>query len=132
MILLDTHVLVWRNSGDSRLGAGASHLIDEALQAGQAAVSVVTFWEVGWLVVRGRLGFDLDASVWRTELLEGGLVELPLTGDHAVRAAGLPDLHGDPVDRFIVATALDGHSLITADRRILGWPGSLDRIPASD
>lgn len=132
MILLDTHVLLWRNVGDRRLGASASRLIDEVLQAGEAAVSVVTFWEVAWLVARRRLGFDLNTRTWHAELLEAGLVELPLTSEAAMRAAELPGLSGDPVDRLIVSTALNGHRLMTADRRILDWPGQLDRIPASE
>lgn len=131
MILLDTHVVIWRNTGDPRLGPDSRRRISEALTAGQLAVSAVTFWELGWLLARRRLDLDIDAGTWRAELLAAGLVELPLTGEVAVRAAALPDLHRDPVDRFIVATALDGHSLITADRRILNWPGPLDRVPAS-
>ena len=132
MILLDTHVLIWARSGDTRLGRNARRTMREALGAGELAVSLITFWEVGWLAARRRLGFDVDVGVWRAELLAGGLVELPLTGEIAIRAAGLPGLQGDPVDRLIISTALDGHSLMTADRRILDWPGRLDRIPASE
>lgn len=62
--------------------------------------------------------------------LADGLVEIPLTGEMAVRAAKLPNLHPDPADRFIVAAALDGHRLLTADRLILDWPGDLERIRA--
>jgi len=35
-------------------------------------------------------------------------------------------------DRIIVATALDGHRLATADRRIMEWPGPLNRLRATD
>lgn len=131
MILLDTHVLLWARSGDAKLGTDSRRRMHEALESGELAVSVVTFWEVGWLIARGRLGLDRTTGVWRAELLAEGLVELPVTGEIAVRAAALPDFHRDPADRFIVASALDGHSLITADRRILDWPGQLDRFPAS-
>ena len=34
-------------------------------------------------------------------------------------------MQDDPVDRLIVATALEGHRLVTADRRVLDWPGNL-------
>ena len=44
----------------------------------------------------------------------------------------LQDIHGDPADRLIVATALEGHRLVTADRGILAWPGRLSRLPATD
>lgn len=42
------------------------------------------------------------------------------------------DFHADPADRLIVSTALDGHRLVTADQRILDWPGPLSRLRADD
>ncbi len=41
-------------------------------------------------------------------------------------------MHGDPADRLIVATALGGHQLLTADQRILNWPGPLSRLDARE
>ena len=43
----------------------------------------------------------------------------------------LVDFHRDPADRIIVATALQGHQLVTEDRRILAWPGPLNRLRAT-
>ena len=130
MILMDTNALIWFRLGDPKLGPTARREAENALRAGQLAVSVVSFWEVGWLLARRRLDLNLDIARWRAELLADGLVELPLTGEMAVRAAKLPNLHSDPIDRFIVATALDGHRLLTADGPILAWPGDLERIRA--
>jgi PIN domain nuclease of toxin-antitoxin system len=46
-------------------------------------------------------------------------------------AGAIDDLHGDPADRIIVATAvLADVPLLTSDERILGWPGPLERIDA--
>ena len=56
----------------------------------------------------------------------------PVNGLIAARAGLLPNLHGDPADRLIVATALEGHQLITADERMLAWPGNLDRVRATE
>ena len=72
----------------------------------------------------------MDADAWRRENLEQGVVEIPVDGAIAVRAGLLPDLHGDPADRIIIATALEGHRLVTGDRRILDWPGNLSRLDA--
>lgn len=127
---MDTNALIWFRLGDPKLGPTARREAENALRAGQLAVSVVSFWEVGWLLARRRLDLNLDIARWRAELLADGLVELPLTGEMAVRAAKLPNLHSDPIDRFIVATALDGHRLLTADGPILAWPGDLERIRA--
>ncbi len=73
---------------------------------------------------------NLTARQWRERLLAEGLREIPVDNIIAVRAGELPDMHGDPADRIIVATALDGHRLITSDNEILDWPHELDRFDA--
>ncbi len=130
MILLDTHVLVWLLFDEHRLGEQTRQLIEHSWATSQAAASAITFWEVAMLHDKGRLVLLTDIGSWRMSLLEEGLVEIPVTGDIAIRAAGLTDLHPDPADRFIVASALDGHQLITADQRILAWSGHLSRLDA--
>jgi PIN domain nuclease of toxin-antitoxin system len=48
-----------------------------------------------------------------------------------MRASDLLTLSGDPLDRIIVATALVEQAiLLTADRRILNWPGQVQRLDA--
>ena len=79
---------------------------------------------------KGRIDLGSDMRAWRTRLLKDGLVEIPVDGDIAIRANGLTDFHADPADRLIVATALGGHTLVTADERILSWSGRLDRLDA--
>ena len=130
MKLLDTHVLLWRERGDRRLGLRTREEIDLALAEGDAAVSVISFWEVAMRVQKGQLGFFLDPYAWRLDLMAQGLIEIPPDGNMTVRAGLLPDMHGDPCDRLIVATALEGHELVTADARILAWPGPLRRSDA--
>lgn len=65
-------------------------------------------------------------------MLDQGVVEIMVDGEIAVRAGLLPDVHGDPADRIIIATALEGHQLVTADQRILDWPGSMSRLDARE
>ena len=132
MILLDTHVLVWQEQGDRRLGRRTRQLIDRALEGGEAAVSAISFWEIGMRVQKGDLDFALDLDAWRRDLIRQGLVEIPVDGHIAARAGLLPGMHGDPADRLIVATALENHQLVTADQRILAWPGQLSRSDATD
>ncbi len=132
MILLDTHVIAWFRSGDRRLGTRALSEITGALEGYYAAVSAISFWEIGMRLQKGQIniGFPLDA--WRTSLQETGFIEIPVDGGIAARAGLLTDLHGDPADRLIVATALEGHRLVTADRRIMDWPGPLNRLDAGE
>lgn len=130
MKLLDTHVLLWRERGDRRLGTQTREEIDVALRQGNAAVSVISFWEVAMRVQKNQLDFFLEPYGWRLDLMNQGLTEIPLDGSITVRAGLLTNMHGDPCDRLIVATALEGHELITADERILAWPGPLSRLDA--
>ena len=46
----------------------------------------------------------------------------PLTAEISLTSCRLPDFHGDPADRIIVATAITlGIPLITADEKIIRW-----------
>jgi PIN domain nuclease of toxin-antitoxin system len=74
--------------------------------------------------------FPSDILLWRLEQLTQGWIEIPVTGEIAIRAGLLADIHGDPADRIIVATAMEGHRLITSDQRILAWPGQVSCLDA--
>jgi PIN domain nuclease of toxin-antitoxin system len=56
LILLDTHSLIWLDQADPAFGRIARSTADQALQSGRLAVSVMSFWEVAMLLIRGRLG----------------------------------------------------------------------------
>ena len=131
MTIADTHALVWLWTGDDRLGPCSRQAIDGALQDGELAVSAMTFWEVAMLRAKGRLDFPEDVRAWRRELLGQGLIEIPVDGEIGIRANELPDFHADPADRIIVATAMNGHELVTADCRILDWSGGLRCVDAA-
>ena len=132
MILLDTHVLLWQERGDRRLGNQTRDLVHRALEERAVAVSAITFWEVAMRIQKGQLELDFDLYDWRDDLLEHGLVEIPINGVIAAPAGRLADIHGDPADRLVVATALAGHRLVTSDERILAWGGNLDRMDARE
>lgn len=122
MILLDTHVLVRYLAGDIRLGKRAVASIDRALHGDELFVSAITFWELAMLVGKGRLELETSVSVFRTFATRQGIQEEPIDGVVGIEAAELPDSHGDPADRILVATALlRGLTLVTADEVLLGW-----------
>ncbi|MCY4564569.1 MAG: type II toxin-antitoxin system VapC family toxin [Gammaproteobacteria bacterium] len=131
-MLLDTHVLLWLRVGEQKLGPRARREIERAWRSDEVCVSAISFWEIAMLQQRGRIGLRSEIEPWRREQLREGIVEIPIDGQVGIRAAGLAGFHADPADRLIVATALDGHRLVTADRRILGWAGRLDRLAAGD
>ena len=131
MILLDTHVLLWLDASDRRIGRKSRTLIDEHWTAGKVAVSAISFWEIGRLNERGRIRLNARVQDWRNQWLAAGIVELPLDGATATRALDLAGLPEDPADRFITATAImHDAALMTAEEKLLAWPHSLTRHDA--
>ena len=131
MILLDTHTVLWLRAGDARLGPVARAEIERAWQAEEVVVSAMSFWEMAMLREKGRIEFPDDVSRWRLEQLRQGLIEIPVDGEIGIRANELAGFHADPADRIIVATAMNAHQLVTADRRILDWSGGLRCMDAA-
>ena len=131
MILLDTHVLHWYELGVPGLGTQTIAALDAAWQRGEIVVSAVSFWELALHVMLRRIELDRPIAVWRRELLAAGLRELPLDGAIAIASVDLRNLHKDPADRFIAATALAWDAtLVTADRKLLAWQAPVVRIDA--
>jgi PIN domain nuclease of toxin-antitoxin system len=131
MLLIDTHVLVWLDEGSPRLGKFALQTINESLATGQLGVATISFWEVAMLVEKQRLVMNTELDVWRSDLLQAGLLEIPLRGTTAIRAGQLQKFHGDPADRMIVASAIEnGATLMTADEKILLWNQFHQKIDA--
>ncbi len=82
--------------------------------------------------MRGRLATLTDVREWRRQILALGVREVGLSAEDAVRASEFEDLHGDPIDRIIMATAIaEDAILLTADRTILDWSGQLRRQDAT-
>lgn len=116
MILLDTHVWIWWLSAPSMLSKAAATALRKA---GAIGVSAVSCWELTLLIKRGRLTLDRPALEWITAGLSDSRVSLlPLSPAVAVTAMDL-DLHGDPGDRLIAATALAFNcALVTRDEKL--------------
>ena len=118
VIVIDTHALIWLDQDDPTLGSVARQLIASALHARTLATSAISFWEVAMLVKKGRITIDVPLVAWRADLLTLGLIEIPVDGEVGMAAVHLEQLHGDPADRIIMATALSRQAmLITADRK---------------
>ena len=130
MTILDTHICIWFISGNHRIGPRAGRRIGAAITNGTIAFSAISIWEIAMLLQKNRLISDMTADQWRQDLLDSGFREIPVDGVIAARAGALDDIHGDPADRIIIATALAGHQLITDDADILNWAGPLHRFPA--
>jgi PIN domain nuclease of toxin-antitoxin system len=122
VILLDTHVAVWLLRDDAALGKKTRALCTAAVAQGELAISAISFWELALLIKKRRLRSLDDARQHRALMIRAGVQELPLTGEIAILAVNLLNLHPDPADRFIAATALAHNAaLVTADEALLRW-----------
>ena len=131
LIVLDTHALLWLDQAIEEMGLTARADAQAALSRGELGISAISFWEVGMLVSKQRVTLRLPLREWRSEIERARIREIPVDGEIAIRAAELRDLHGDPADRLVVATAIaHDATLLTADRRLLSWSGDLARQDA--
>jgi PIN domain nuclease of toxin-antitoxin system len=132
VILLDTHVVIWLTTNDPALGRQSLALYERVREEGNVAVSPITFWEMAMLVAKGRLGAARTPTQHWDIIRGAGAQELPITSEIAILAAEIKQLHGDPADRFIVATAIAHQAtLMTADRALLRWRNPLPRQNAT-
>jgi len=130
-ILLDTNALIWTLNGEPELGASARQQLEHALRHSRLMTSAVSFWEVAMLVAKKRISLSKPADLWRLDALRFGIEEVALNGEIAIDAFELSGLHGDPMDRFIAATAIKLQApLVTSDAKLLGWKGPLACIDA--
>jgi PIN domain nuclease of toxin-antitoxin system len=100
-------------------GQTMSHAGKAAISAGDVFVSPITVWEITRKVATGKLerpappGFNGTLSEW---LRQAGYRILPLTWEVCERANALPMHHKDPMDRMLIAAALDrGLTIVTDD-----------------
>jgi PIN domain nuclease of toxin-antitoxin system len=120
MILLDTHTAIWLLGQPENLSQSARVFIEQGVRAGEhLACSLISLYEAGYAGQRGRLQLAYPVESFLAQMQER-FDWLPLTAEIALSAASLPaPFHGDPMDRFIAATAIVHKCpLITADRRI--------------
>jgi PIN domain nuclease of toxin-antitoxin system len=134
LLLVDTHALIWMVEEASHLGVQAADALNRAGWENRIVVSAITPWEIGLLVSKGRLQLGGDVMEWvRTVLTKPGVQLAPLEPEIAVASTRLPfEMHSDPADRILVATARRlGATLVTADRALLelagkGWFVGMD------
>lgn len=114
-VLLDTHALLWFQTGDRRL----SRVARRAIEADdvELVVSAASVWEMAIKASLGRLRLPGTVSAYLAEKVAEGYRVLGVSGPHAARVETLPWYHRDPFDRLLAAQALEeGWRLITRDR----------------
>jgi PIN domain nuclease of toxin-antitoxin system len=122
MILLDTHIWVnWILLGRDALKPIIASTLEDA---DRVVVSAISCFEVTLLVKGRKLELPLSTDDWIKEALkQSGIECLPITCSIAQRSVKLTDIHRDPADRIIIATALEyGSQLASYDTVFQSYP----------
>src|SRR5580693_4148243 len=123
MLLLDTCALLWMVNRDPLLPEAVKSM-KRAATTGEIYLSPVSAWEIGLLVKRGRLELEIAVETYVQKAFSlPGVRTASLTPEIAVKSSHLPgELHDDPADRMLIATALVmGLKLVTRDKRLLDY-----------
>lgn len=100
-----------------RLSKQAIKIMDE--DALSIDVSAISIWEVAikWALRKGRPDdMPVSGRDFLRELDRARIEPSPIAPIHAAAVDDLPMLHGDPFDRFLLATARhEGMTLLTHD-----------------
>jgi PIN domain nuclease of toxin-antitoxin system len=116
MVVLDTHALYWWVNQTA--GKLARNQVDSIEAADSLGISSMTCWEMAWLVTHDRIELKIPIASWLDQVEESGIAVIPVSRAIAMRAVALPEHHKDPVDRLIIATALEYQArLISVDAR---------------
>ncbi len=125
-LLLDTHVWLWLALGTRRkIRPTVLRAIEEAGQSVGVLVSIVSVWEIALLEARRRIVLPLPLRDWVALALSRPEIKLLDLGPPAtvIDSVALPgELHDDPADRFLIATARARRAaLVTRDERIIEY-----------
>jgi PIN domain nuclease of toxin-antitoxin system len=124
-LLLDTHTMIWAFSEPRLLSSQARDAISAT--ENDVFVSVISPWEIAIKRSKKRLRAPEDLS----DAMEAHQFRLlPVLLRHTQAIDSMPNHHGDPFDRMLVAQAIvDGLTLVTSDRVLRRYP--VATLPAS-
>ncbi len=120
--LLDTNAWLFICEQPEVLSAPVRDVITRSREP--FSLSAISVWEVSLKVRKGKLALAVSLEEWLRLTLRPSFVQiLPIDADIARAANELPgDLHEDPADRLVVATArLRDLTVITRDEKIRAY-----------
>ena len=118
--LLDTHLLLWASTNNSKLPVAAAEIIAD--RENLLWMSVVSLWEVAIKSAQRKPDFPYEPEQLRAGMLANGYEELNMESNHVLGLKNLPKIHSDPFDRLLVSQAFsEGLILLTADRKLVEY-----------
>ena len=118
--LLDTNALLYVFSAPSELSVRARRIVRGE---SDLYVSVVSFWEIAIKQSIGKLKFNMTIPKLEALCIERDIRILGLLSTAIERIKELPQIHGDPFDRLLIAQAqTEDLVIVTQDRIIPQYP----------
>ena len=118
--LLDTNALLYTFSAPSELSARARRIVRSQ---NDLSVSFVSFWEIAIKQSIGKLKFNMTIPELELQCHERNIRVLGINSIALERIKELPQIHGDPFDRFLIAQAqTEDMVIVTRDRIIPQYP----------
>ncbi len=126
--------MLWLSTEQPVARAAVDKVASTRKNGGVIAVSVMSAWEIGVLVSKGRLPFIKSPLAWFEGFVQAGATSVEgVDSELLVESSFLPGaVHNDPADRIIIATARSRNlAIITRDRAILayGAAGFVKTVP---
>ncbi len=104
-VLVDCHTLLWELLSDHRSSRKAIEIFAD--RQNELVFSLVSLWEIAIKMKLGRLNaLGSSVSYIRDEMDARGMELLPIRFEHILQLESLPQHHGDPFDRLLIAQAL--------------------------
>jgi PIN domain nuclease of toxin-antitoxin system len=115
-LLVDTQCWLWMTAAPERFAPSIRAEIENPDT--ELFLSAASAWEIAVKHALGKLQLPTTPSDYVTTRLASVRARpLPISIDHALRAAELPPRHRDPFDRLLVAQAqIERLAILTADR----------------
>ena len=119
-IVLDTCALLWWSLSPDELSIKAKKAIAEMEQSKNGLTSAMAIWEIAIKVKNEKLDLGFPLDTYTNRLKQSDVVKiLDVETDILVKSVNLEWSHRDPVDRIMVALAIQHDApLITKDKII--------------
>ena len=116
-LILDTHILLWFLAGDNRLTEKQREAIIDP--SNSLFMSIASFWEAAIKMSLGKLSCKGGVRELYQSATSMEIIIDPISIEVLYSLENLTQIHRDPFDRIIIATAITGgYTIITCDENI--------------
>ena len=115
--LIDTHALIWYFEDSPSLPANIAELIDNDIN--HRYICSVSLWEIAIKANLGKLKMQFSFEQLLDEIASSNLIVLQIEDKYLKELSELKNIHKDPFDRLLIATAAaEKLTIITIDENI--------------